>query len=94
MDKNKIGLALGSFFAVFHLVWAILVAVIPNVLQTFFDWIFNLHGIEPILVITTMTLMNAIALVLVAFIFGYLLGWIFAGIFSQCDCCSTTKKKK
>jgi len=94
MEKNKVGLALGSFFAGIHLIWAFLVAVIPSILQKFFDWIFNLHGILPVITITGMTLMNAITLLIVTFIIGYLIGWVFVWCFSCCDCCCTTKKKK
>jgi hypothetical protein len=94
MERNEVGLALGSFFGGLHLIWAILVAIIPNALQTFFDWIFNLHGIFPIITITGMTLINAINLVIVTFIIGYIIGWIFAWVFSCCDCCCKTKKRR
>ena len=93
MEKNKVGLALGGFFAGVHLIWALLVAIIPNALQTYFNWIFNLHGITPIIEITGMTLMNAITLVIVTFIVGYIIGWVFAWCFSCCDCCSTKKRR-
>jgi hypothetical protein len=94
MEKNKVGLALGSFFAVIHLVWALFVAITPNALQKFFDWIFNLHGIAPIIAITSMTLMKALTLIVVAFIFGYIIGWVFAWLFGCCDCCIKPKKRR
>lgn len=94
MEKNKIGLALGSFFAGIHLIWTVLVALIPSTLQTYFNWIFALHGIRPIIVITTMTLMNAIALIIVTFVFGYIIGWLFAWCFSCCECHQKPKRKR
>ena len=78
IDKNKVGLTLGLFFAIVHAVWALSVAVIPNILQSKLDWIFNLHFIEPVWKLTAFNFVNAIILVVVTFIVGYILGWVFA----------------
>ena len=78
IDKNKIGLAVGFFMALAHAVWSLCVAVIPSYLQTFLDWVFKLHAIEPVWILTAFNFMNAILLVIVTFIFGYIVGFVFA----------------
>ena len=80
MNKNKTGLVLGYFFALLHLIWAILVALIPVQLQTGINWVFKLHGLEPVWTITSMTWLNAIMLVIMTFVSGYIIGWAFAWI--------------
>ncbi|MDD5192467.1 MAG: DUF5676 family membrane protein [Candidatus Nanoarchaeia archaeon] len=82
LDKCKIGLIVGIFFAVVHAVWAILVGVIPGVLQNFLDWIFNLHFLEPVWILTSFNLLNAVMLVIITFICGYIIGWVFALIWN------------
>lgn len=83
LDKNQTGLILGIFMALIHLVWAILVWIIPTLLQNFLDWIFELHALEPIWKLTTMTIFNALLLVIMTFIIGYIAGWIFAWIWNM-----------
>ena len=78
LDKNKTGVSLGLFLALIHAVWALCVAIIPGTLQTFIDWIFKLHSIEPVWVLTSFNLLNAILLVIVTFVIGYVFGWVFA----------------
>lgn len=80
LDKNRFGLILGVFFALFHAVWALIVAIIPNGLQSFLDWVFALHFIQPIWIITAFNLSNALILVALTFVFGYIFGWVFAAI--------------
>ncbi|MBI2630219.1 hypothetical protein HYW76_03890 [Candidatus Pacearchaeota archaeon] len=83
MNKNRTGLIIGILFAVIHAVWALCVAIASESLQQFMDWIFVLHSIEPVLRITAFSFMNSILLVIVTFIFGYILGWIFALIWNN-----------
>jgi len=83
LDKNKTGLVLGLFFAIVHAVWAVLVLVIPGNLQNFIDWAFNLHFLEPVYTITSFNLVNAILLLIVTFVCGYVLGWIFAAVWNK-----------
>jgi len=80
LDKNKIGLALGLFLAVVHAVWALMVAIIPGPLQSSLNWIFVLHSLEPIWILTPFNFLNAILLVIVTFILGYIFGWVFAWV--------------
>lgn len=78
MEKNKIGLTLGYFLAAIHLIWALAVWIIPTQLQKGINWMFELHGIQPYWIITSITVINAILLVVVTFIAGYVLGGVFA----------------
>jgi len=78
IDKNKVGLTFGLFLAVVHAVWSLAVAVIPNELQSFLNWVFGLHALEPVFKLTSFNLVNAIILVILTFVIGYIFGWVFA----------------
>ncbi len=78
LDKNKTGLIVGFFLAILHVIWALIIAVIPNQLQSFLNWIFDIHFLEPDWIITTFNLVDAIFLVAVTFVFGYICGYLFA----------------
>lgn len=83
LNKNKTGLVLGIFIALMHAIWAVLVAVIPVSLQKFIDWAFLLHSLKPIYEITSFVLLNAVLLVVVTFVCGYVMGWIFAAVWNK-----------
>jgi ABC-type multidrug transport system fused ATPase/permease subunit len=78
LNRNKIGLIVGFFFAIVHAIWAFFVAIMPNSLRGFLDWIFVLHSLQPYWVITTFNFLNSLFLVVVTFVFGYLFGYLFA----------------
>lgn len=85
MNENKAGLVLGCFFSFVHLVWAILIMAVKEPLQKSLDWIFEIHALVPIWKITSMTFINAVWLIVVTFIVGYILGLIFATIHNKLD---------
>lgn len=78
LNKNKIGLVVGIFLAIVHIVWSLAVLIIPIQLQTFLNWIFVLHALQPYWVITAFNFVNAILLAVMTFIMGYIFGWVFA----------------
>jgi len=78
LDKNKTGLIFGLFLAAIHLIWSLCVLIMPNILQNFLDWVFTIHALEPVWILTSFNFMNMIWLLIVTFIIGYTLGWIFA----------------
>ncbi len=78
VNKNKVALALGLFLAFFHLVWSLFVAIMPGTLQSFMDWVFNLHHIKPFYVIMPFNPLNALMLIILTFVSGYIFGWVFA----------------
>jgi len=83
MSKNKLGLVVGSFLAIFHLVWSVAVAITPSGVQSFMNWIFNIHHLSlPMAIITPFVVSNAIILIIVTFIMGYIFGWVLAALFN------------
>ena len=94
LDKNKFGLAIGLFLALCHAIWAILVAIMPAQLQAFLDWVFNIHFIKPVWVLTTFNFADAIFLVILTFVFGCIFGWILAALWNWVSCCKTKKARR
>ena len=82
LDKNKTGLALGTFIALVHAVWSLIIAVIPAQLQNFLDWVFVLHRIKPMYVLLPFNIANAVMLVVLTFVVGYALGYVFAAVWN------------
>ncbi len=93
LNPNKAGLVFGIFLAVVHLIWSILVALIPNQLQTFFDWVLKLHSISMPFTIKPFVFMNAFWLVIVTFVVGFILGWLLVVILN-CVCQKCKKKRR
>ena len=85
LNKNKTGLALGTFIALMHAVWSLFVAVIPAQLQNFLDWIFVLHHIKPMYVLLPFNIANAILLVVLTFVVGYVFGYGFAAVWNRAN---------
>lgn len=88
MNKNQVGLTLGLFAALVHLVWLIAVSF---GIQKFMDWILLLHSIRLDLVLLPVNWMNSIALIVIAFVDGYILGWLFAAVYNWAGKCCKKK---
>ena len=80
ISKNKLGLAFGAFFGVWHLMWAVLVAF--GVAQWFINFVFRIHFMQPPYTVKGFELALAITLILVTSIIGYVMGWALAGIWN------------
>lgn len=78
MTKNTLGLVVGLFFAIVHAVWSVAVALVPGPLQTFINWVLALHHVSLVMVIMPFVLSNAITLVILTFVVGYIFGWLIA----------------
>jgi hypothetical protein len=78
MNNNTWGLIVGIFLGGFHTLWAILIYV--GLAQVFIDWIFQLHMIRPPYTIAPFDIVNALILVAVTFLIGYISGWVLAAI--------------
>ena len=85
MNPSKVGLALGAMFAVLHAVWSAAVALVPGPLQKFLDWVFALHHIKPMYSLLPFNLMNAVILVILTFVVGYVVGFVFATIWNKVE---------
>lgn len=80
MNKQKTGLAVGSFAAVMHIVWSVLVML--GLAQPLYNWILALHAVEVPVTIGEMSIVGAIVLIVVAFVVGNIVGWIFASVWN------------
>ena len=81
LNKNKTGLVLGASLGLFHFGWAILVAL--GLAQGFLNWIFGLHFIIPPYAIAPFELGQAVILVVVTWIIGYIMGWVMAALWNK-----------
>lgn len=80
LSKCQLGLALGVFVALMHAAWALLVAA--GVGQGILDWIFPMHFLNSVYTILDFNLLNALILIIMAFVGGYVMGWVFAAIYN------------
>ena len=80
LNKNKVGLVLGIFVALLHAFWALLIGIAPASVQNFLDWIFPLHFLNNVYTVTSFNFGYMLLLVIMAFVSGYVCGWVFAGI--------------
>lgn len=76
LNKNKAGLILGSFLAVWHFAWSGLVAT--GVAQTLLDWIYALHFLNNPFHVADFSIGTAALLIVVTSVVGYVFGWILA----------------
>jgi hypothetical protein len=81
LNANKAGLALGSVIAGWHVLWSLL--VIFGWAQFVIDWIFRFHYIQPLYIVTGFDPMMALGLIIVTFVLGYAMGWVFATIWNK-----------
>lgn len=66
----------GVVLAGLHLVWAIL--VMTGLGQIYLDFMLWAHMIHMQITIGPFELLNTVVLLIVTFVFGYILGWLFA----------------
>lgn len=84
LNKKQVGLAIGLFAAVCHLFWLIAVAI---GIQKFVDWILLLHSIQLDLTLTSVVILNGAILIVLAFVGGYIFGWVFAAVYNWAGKC-------
>jgi hypothetical protein len=82
INPHRTGVVLGSFLALWHTLWAVLVFI--GAAQWLIDFIFRLHMIAPPYRITGFNLLTAASLVLVTAFIGYLSGLIVGLIWNRC----------
>lgn len=78
VDAHKLGLIVGFFMAIVHIVWSLM--VLGGVGQNFLDWIFGLHMISNPITVGIFGWGTAIYLWVVVFIIGYIAGWVLAWV--------------
>lgn len=77
---NKPALVVGLYVAILHALWAILVAI--GVGQTYLNWILPLHFISNTFTILDFSFLNAILLIIMAFVGGYVGTWVFVWVWN------------
>ena len=80
MKANKVGLVLGLFMGLFHLLWVILVAI--GLAQPLMDFVFKIHLMNNPFVINSFDFVLAIELVVFTFVIGYISGVVLAWLFN------------
>lgn len=81
LDQNKVALVVGSFAGLMHAGWSVLVAL--GLAQSLMDKIFELHFLNNPFNVLSFDLITAAILVIVTFVVGFLMGWIFTYIWNQ-----------
>jgi len=76
LSQNSVGLAVGSVYALWHLCWSILVAI--GAAQTLLDWLLRMHFLNNPFRVEGFSFGTAAILIVVTFVIGYVLGWVFA----------------
>ena len=81
INKHQLGLTVGILVALGHLIWAIL--VVMGSANLLLSKILSLHFINITFTIRDFNVLKAIILLIVTFIGGYIIGWVFAAIWNR-----------
>lgn len=80
INPHRAGLALGALIGGWHFLWALLVAI--GWAQFIVDFVFWMHFMKPIIVITPFSLATAVVLITVTAIVGYVFGYVFSALWN------------
>lgn len=81
LHAQKVALVVGVFLGGWHLAWSLL--VILGLAQPLLDFVFWMHMIANPYRVTGFTLTQSLTLIIVTFIFGYILGFVFAWLWNM-----------
>ena len=81
MDGKKLGLVLGSFAALVHFVWVILIAL--NWAQPLMGFTYSMHFLNNPFMVMPFDFARSVELVVLTFIIGNIAGNIFAGLWNE-----------
>ncbi|MEK7452009.1 MAG: hypothetical protein AAB664_01610 [Patescibacteria group bacterium] len=81
LNSKKTGLALGSLAALLHLLWSLLIAL--GVGQSWIDWVMKIHMVKDTHTLLPFSLASAVTLIIVAFVIGNAVGYLFAHIWNK-----------
>ena len=81
MKESKAALIFGTVGAVRHLIWAILVLL--GLAEGYLNFILGLHFLNNPYTVSAFNLTNALMLIAVTFVIGYLAGWLFAAVWNK-----------
>jgi len=80
--KYSLALTLGVFLSVAHIAWLFLVAI--GAAKPFMDWALALHHVQLSYSIMPFDIVNAVILVVMTFVVGYVAGWIISALWGGC----------
>lgn len=80
LNQHKTGLALGALLGLWHLLWALLVAI--GWAQPLMDFMFRIHFVQLSHSIAPFGFGRAVLLVFIAFVVGYIVGSVFAALWN------------
>lgn len=80
MNPNKVGLALAFLIAAYQLLWILMLAIGK---QPMLDWVLGAHFLADGLKVMPVTIGKSAVSLLIHFVAGYILGWLFATIWNK-----------
>lgn len=80
-NPNKMGLSFGLLIGGIHLLWSLCVYI--GFAQTLVDAVLRMHMITPFISVTPFSLTNSIGLVLMTFVCGYVVAWVFTWLWNM-----------
>ena len=80
LDPQKTGLVLGSFAALVHVAWSLL--IIMGLAQWWMDWVLSLHFLNNPYTVASFDFITAFTLVVLAGVMGFVVGFVFATIWN------------
>jgi hypothetical protein len=83
LNTKELGLVFGLALGLWHALWSLLVWL--KVAQGIMNFILKLHMISLPFKVGKFNLMYAIELVVLTFVIGYVLGWLFGVIWNMCS---------
>ena len=81
IDSSKLGLTLGIFAVIVHLLLSIIVAAGAG--QTFVNFILGMHFLSLGVTVAQFSFGTAAALLIIAFVVGYIVGYVFGAIWNS-----------
>jgi hypothetical protein len=67
-----------------HLLWCLVIAIMPTTMQNFLNRILSLHFLNPIYIINPdyVTFLHALTLVIFTFVVGFIIWWVLAALWN------------
>jgi len=81
MSKHKVGLVVGSFAGLVHLVWSVAIAL--GFAQPWIDFVYRIHSLNNPFTVMHFELGKAVGLIILTFIIGYIVGYVFAALWHK-----------
>jgi len=81
VKESKAALIFGTFVALMHLIWSIMVFL--GLAQPYLNFILGLHFLNNPYTVSAFSLSTALMLIAFTFVIGYLVGWVFALIWNK-----------